>query len=51
MFPLGGILGFGQFLVAAIGNHAHPLRLVRDFVNFQTDLGIRSHPFGLLPEG
>jgi len=51
MFPLDSILGLGQFLVAATGNHAHHWDLVRDFVNFQTDFGIHSHPFGLLPEG
>src|ERR1035437_10270664 len=51
MFPLGRILGLGQFLVAAVGNHAYPLRLVLDLVNFETHSRIRPHPFGLLSEG
>src|SRR5689334_14445037 len=50
MSPLRLILRFGQFLVSAVRNHAHPLRLVREFVNFYTDLWIHAHPFYFLPE-
>src|SRR5208283_53031 len=46
-----GILWLGQFLIAAIGNHAHPLRLVLNFVNFDADFWVRSHPFDLASEG
>src|SRR6266511_6186246 len=51
MLPLGSILRLGQLLVPAVDNHAHPLRLPRDFLNFDTDFGIRPHPFDLLSEG
>src|SRR6266567_6174598 len=51
MLPLGSMLGLGQLLIKAVGNYAHPLRLPRDFLNFDTDFGIRPHPFDLLPEG
>ena len=45
-----GKLRFGQFLVAAVGQNAHPLRRAGDFVNLETNLGIGAHPFDLLSE-
>ena len=50
MLTLCGVLEFRQLLIATTDNHAHPLRLICDFINLYTDLRISSHPLNLLPE-
>src|SRR4029077_9765648 len=50
MLPLSSVLCFAQFQVRSHHYHTKPVRIIPNFVDLQTNLGILAHPLNLFAE-